>query len=204
MRRLAAILAVCLLPFLASAQNEKQIIEKINKASSEMKSLECDFVQTKYLTILDDKMVSQGKMYYQQPNMLRWEYTTPYKYTFILNSDKVVLKNSNRTDVIDVNQNKIFKEIARLMMNSILGKSLSDEKSFVTSIAETQTEWVATLVPVKKDMKQMWTKIVLHFDRTKNAVVKVEMHENSGDYTVIDLKNIKMNKSLGADTFSVE
>lgn len=204
MRRLAAILAVCLLPFLASAQNEKQIIEKINKASSEMKSLECDFVQTKYLTILDDKMVSQGKMYYQQPNMLRWEYTTPYKYTFILNSDKVVLKNSNRTDVIDVNQNKVFKEIARLMMNSILGKSLSDEKSFVTSIAETQTEWVATLVPVKKDMKQMWTKIVLHFDRTKNAVVKVEMHENSGDYTVIDLKNIKMNKSLGADTFSVE
>ena len=153
--------------------------------------------------ILNDKMVSEGKMSYQQPSALRWEYTSPYTYTFILNDNKILLKNNRRSDVIDVNQNKMFKEIARIMMNSIVGKCLTDDKAFKTTIAETPAEWVATLLPQKKDMKQMWTKLILHFDRKQNAVVKVEMFEKSGDFTVIDLKNAKTNKPIDKKVFAV-
>ena len=137
------------------------MIEQINKASAGMQSLECDFVQTKFLNILDDKMVSKGKMYYQQSDKLRWEYTSPYTYTFILNQNQVLLKNDSRSDVIDVNQNRIFKEIARMMMNSIVGNCLSDEKSFRTTVEVSGSDWVATLIPLKRDMKQMWNKLIL-------------------------------------------
>lgn len=176
----------------------------VGKASAEMESLECDFVQTKHLKILNDKMVSKGKMYYAQPGRLRWEYTSPYTYTFILNDSQVLLKNSTRSDVIDVNQNKIFKEIARLMMNSILGNCLTDEKSFQTDIETKGQEWIATLVPLKKDMKQMWTKLVLHFDSVKKSVVMVEMHEKTGDYTEIRLDNIMINRQIAENTFSIQ
>ncbi len=188
---------------IASAQDQSAIIAAINKHNAAMKTMECDFVQTKHLKMLNDKMVSHGRMYYQQSSKLRWEYTAPYTYTFILNDNKVMLKNSRRTDVIDVNQNKMFKEIARIMMNSIVGKCLTDDKSFKTSIQETPNEWIATLLPQKKDMKQMWTKLILHFDRNKNTVVQVEMHEKSGDYTVIELKNNKLNKAIDARIFNV-
>ena len=169
-----------------------------------MKTMECDFVQTKYLKMLNDQMVSKGKMSYQQPSALRWEYTTPYTYTFVLNDNKILLKNDRRKDIIDVNQNKMFKEIARIMMNSIVGKCLTDDKAFKTTIEETSAEWVATLLPQKKDMKQMWTKLILHFDRAKNAVVKVEMYEKTGDHTVIDLKNTKTNHPIDKKVFSVD
>lgn len=204
MRKFLVALFFCLSMMVASAQDQKAIIEKINQVCAEMKTMECDFVQTKHMKILNDKMVSEGKMSYQQPNALRWEYTTPYTYTFILNDNKILLKNNCRSDVIDVNQNKMFKEIARIMMNSIVGKCLTDDKAFKTTIAETPAEWVATLLPQKKDMKQMWTKLILHFDRKQNAVVKVEMFEKSGDFTVIDLKNAKTNKPIDKKVFAVE
>lgn len=187
-----------------SAQNQQAIVEKINKACAEMKTMECDFVQTKYLKMLNDQMVSKGKMSYQQPSALRWEYTTPYTYTFVLNDNKILLKNNRRKDVIDVNQNKMFKEIARIMMNSIVGKCLTDDKAFKTTIEETSAEWVATLLPQKKEMKQMWSKLILHFDRTKNAVVKVEMYEKTRDRTVIDLMNTKTNHPIDQKVFSVD
>ena len=139
-----------------------------------------------------------------QPGRLRWEYTSPYTYTFILNDSQVLLKNSTRSDVIDVNQNRIFKEIARLMMNSILGNCLTDEKSFQTDIETKGQEWIATLVPLKKDMKQMWTKLVLHYDSVKKSVVMVEMHEKTGDYTEIRLDNIKINRQIAESTFSIQ
>lgn len=204
MRKFLVALFFCLSMIVASAQDQKAIIEKINQVCAEMKTMECDFVQTKHMKILNDKMVSEGRMSYQQPNALRWEYTTPYTYTFILNDNKILLKNNRRSDVIDVNQNKMFKEIARIMMNSIVGKCLTDDKAFKTTIAETPAEWVATLLPQKKDMKQMWTKLILHFDRKQNAVVKVEMFEKSGDFTVIDLKNAKTNKPIDKKVFAVE
>lgn len=183
---------------------ELEIIEIVSRSTARMKSLECDFVQTKHISMLNDKMVSKGKMYYQQPDRLRWEYVTPYSYTFILNASQVMLKNSGRTDVIDVNRNRMFKEIARIMMDSILGRCLTDEKSFRTEITENEREWVATLYPQKKDMKQMWNRLVIHFDRSSEAVVKVEMHEPGGDHTVIDLKNININKTLDQQVFTIE
>lgn len=187
----------------AQEMNDAQIRQKINRAASALKSMQCDFVQTKSLRMLNDKMVSKGKMYYQKSDKLRWEYTTPYTYTFILSGDKVLLKNQNRNDIIDVNKNKLFKSIAQIMMNSVVGNCITDDKNFKTSLATTQTEWVATLQPLRKDMKQMFQKIILHFNKQKSMVSSVELIEKAGDKTLIELKNIKTNESIPAGMFVV-
>lgn len=166
-----------------------------------MKTLQCDFVQTKHLKMLNDKMVSRGKMYYSQSNRLRWEYVTPYTYTFILNNDKVLLKNKKRSDVIDVRQNKVFREIARMMMNSVVGDCLNDSKSFKNSISDRGGEWIATLVPLRKEMKQLFQTIFLHFNKKQGVVTSVEMVEKNGDRTIIELKNIKKNETIANNIF---
>ena len=160
-------------------------------------------MQTKHLKLLNDKMVSRGKMYYQQRDKLRWEYVSPYQYTFIINGSQVLLKNNGRRDQIDVNQNKVFKSIAQIMMNSVVGKCLSDDKNFRTSIVASGSEYVATLLPQRKDIKSMFEKIILHFDRQKAMVSKVELLEKKGDRTVIELRNIKSNVSIPQSTFAV-
>ena len=188
---------------LAQSTGDAKIKQQINAVASKMKTMQCDFVQTKYMKMLNDKMVSYGRMYYQQSDKLRWEYTSPYTYTFILNGSKVLLNKGKRSDVINVNQSKFFKEIARIMMNSVVGKCLTDEKDFKVSISTSASEWVATLLPQRKDMKQMFQKIVLHFSRSQMMVSSVELIEKKGDRTVIQLKNVKTNSTINAKMFSV-
>lgn len=188
---------------LTAQQSEAQIRQAITQAASAMKTMQCDFTQTKHLRMLNDKMTSKGRMYYQQTNRLRWEYTSPYSYTFILNDDKVLLRNAQRNDVIDVNRNKLFREIARIMMNSVVGTSLTDDKSFKSAIATNGNEWIASLLPQRKNLKQLFQKIVLHFSK-KNAMVKqVELIERNGDRTVIELNNIRTNEKISADMFTI-
>lgn len=176
---------------------------RINRAAMEMKSMECDFVQTKHLKLLSDKMVSKGRMYYQQKNRLRWEYTAPHKYVFILNDTKVSIHNGERNDVIDTNQNKVFKEIARVMMNSVVGKCLNDEREYKVEINANTSEWIAALTPLRKNMKQMFTSIVLHFDRQRAWVTKVELTEKNNDRTIIELKNVKTNHAISPNLFDI-
>ena len=205
MKRYLLLLLACLSLVSVSAQtlNEAQIRQRVNQAAAAMKTMQCDFVQTKHLKMLNDVMVAQGKMYYQQSSKLRWEYTNPYAYIFVLNGDKVLLKNRQRNDVIDVNQNKMFREIASIMMSSVVGNCLSDDKTFKTTITTANGEWIATLVPKRKDMRQMFQKIVLHFNQQRAVVSCVEMIEKNGDKTIINLKNIRTNETINASVFAV-
>lgn len=203
MRKILCILALCCLTLSLMAQGDRPLKQRIGQAAAAVKTLQCDFVQTKHMKMLNHDMVSKGKMYYQQPACLRWEYTTPYAYTFILNNDKVLLKNAKRNDVIDVKQNKMFREIAHIMLNSVVGSSLTDDKNFRSTITTAGGEWVATLLPQSREMKQMFSKIVLHISQKVAVVTQVELIEKSGDKTVIDLKNIKTNETISADMFAV-
>lgn len=196
-------LCLCLLNLSAQKVNEAKVKQQINAVASKMKTMQCDFVQTKYLKMLNDKMVSRGKMYYQQSNKLRWEYTSPYTYTFVLNGSKVLISKGKRSDVINVNQSKFFKEIARIMMNSVVGKCLTDSKDFKVSLTGASAEYVATLYPQQKQMKQMFQKIILHFNKQKSTVSKVELIEKKGDRTIIELKNVKSNAPINAKVFGI-
>ena len=196
-------LCLCLLNLSAQKLNEAKVKQQINAVASKMKTMQCDFVQTKYLKMLNDKMVSRGKMYYQQSNKLRWEYTYPYTYTFVLNGSRVLISKGKRNDVINVNQSKFFKEIARIMMNSVVGKCLTDSKDFKVSLTGASAEYVATLYPQQKQMKQMFQKIILHFNKQNSTVSKVELIEKKGDRTIIELKNVKSNAPINAKVFGI-
>lgn len=196
-------LCLCLLNLSAQKIDEAKVKQQINAVASNMKTMQCDFVQTKYLKMLNDKMVSRGKMYYQQSNKLRWEYTSPYTYTFVLNGSKVLISKGKRSDVINVNQSKFFKEIARIMMNSVVGKCLTDSKDFKVSLTGASAVYVATLYPQQKQMKQMFQKIILHFNKQKSTVSKVELIEKKGDRTIIELKNVKSNAPINAKVFGI-
>ncbi len=199
------IAAAFLCAFPSGAQtSQAEIKQKISKAAASVKSMECDFVQTKKMKMLGGEMTARGKMYFSGGNKLRWEYTSPYKYTFILNDSKVVISKDSRSDVIDVNQNAMFKEIVRIMMNSVTGKSLTDEREFTVTVSETSSTWTAGMTPVKKEMKKLFKRINLSFDRKKSMVTSVELVENGGDTTLIELLNVKTNAAIDAKVFRID
>ena len=206
MKRLLFLILILshIIPLSAQQLTEEQIKQKVNQTASAMKTMQCDFVQTKHLKMLNNDFVSHGKMYYQQSNKLRWEYTSPYSYTFILNNDQVLLKNKQRNDLIDVKQNKLFKEIVRIMMSSVIGNCLTDDKNYKVSVATIGNEWVATLLPQRKDMKQMFPKLILHFNAKKSVVNNVELYDKNGEKTIIELKNIRINETIPSNMFAIQ
>lgn len=206
MKRLLFLILILshIIPLSAQQLTEEQIKQKVNQTASAMKTMQCDFVQTKHLKMLNNDFVSHGKMYYQQSNKLRWEYTSPYSYTFILNNDQVLLKNKQRNDLIDVKQNKLFREIVRIMMSSVVGNCLADDKNYKVSVAAIGNEWVATLLPQRKDMKQMFQKLVLHFNAKKSVVNTVELFDKNGEKTIIELKNIRINETIHPHMFVIQ
>lgn len=203
-RILAILLLLCTTVLYTHAQSRQLMLDAIASATAQTRDMECDFVQTKKIKLLNRSMVSRGHMSYRQPDKLRWEYTTPYTYVFVVNGNKVQILNNNRKDVIDVDRNRMFREIVNIMLGTVAGTSLGDRSSFRTTVTGTQTEYIATLVPQKKEMRQMYSNIILHFDPKAGVVSKIEMNEAKGDMTTIELRNIHKNRNLNDARFSVK
>lgn len=205
---LILLIVACLLGFSTQASNltsqqKLQIITTINHAAAEIKTMSCSFEQTKHLSLLNDKMVSKGSMVYKQSDKLRWEYTTPYKYQFIFNGTKVYVGSKSRKNVIDTNTNKVFKEVARIMMNTVTGKALSNSSEFTVDVADNKTSYLITLIPKKKELKQMFSKIILTFSKSNTMISEVNIYEKNGDRTNIKLIGIKKNVWVNESSFTI-
>lgn len=206
MKKIILSLLMLILPLTAIiAQNytAAQVKQRINRVASTMNSMKCDFVQTKSLRMLKSKVVSKGVMYYGKPNKLRWEYTSPYHYVFILNGQTVWLKNSKGNSKIDVAQSKMFKEITRIMMSSVLGTCVSNNRDFKVSLSGHGNVWQAVMIPRRNPMKQMFSSITVYFDMARSMVSAVKMTEKNGDTTLITLKNVQTNTPINAKVFSL-
>ncbi len=156
----------------------------INSANAGVKSLQADFMQVKEMAIVKEKMVSSGKMYFQDGS-LRWEYLKPSRSVFVTDKDQM-------------KSNRMFRSMAGLMAGSVTGINLNDP-SFKVTMYSPGKGYVAELVPLKREMKQMFTKIRLLFG-ADNRVRQVELEESQGR-TVITLSNVKYNVSLDPGLF---
>lgn len=141
--------------------------------------------------MLNDKMVSYGKMSYHKPNRLRWEYTSPMAYVFAMDGDKVSITDKGHTKVVDAKKHKGFREVSKMMSEGFFEKSLTDPRLFTTTVTcekQPTLTYVATLVPKRKELKMVWSKLVLHFDVNNKMVKRAEMSGKNGDLTVIEFE----------------
>lgn len=183
------------------ARQQAQMFQTINAAASKITSITSSFTQVKTISFLNDKVRSTGNLYFTNQQQLRWEYISPYQYTFIINGEKVHIKNGKRSQTIDVKSSQMFKSIARMMMNSITGRNLMDNHDFTSRLYLQGREWVAIMTPRRSQIKKMFKSVTLYFNEQHSMVSRVVMTEPSGDTTVITLSNVKINATIPEQIF---
>ena len=182
-------------------QEQKDVIVRsIAGNVSAVKSIQCDFRQEKSVSLLNDKVVSKGRMYFSDGN-LRWEYLTPYSYVFLVNGQDVVVKSDDKTTKMDSRSGQLYKRIAPLMANTISGSNLVQNNDFNVEVYENGSKYVAKLVPVQARMKKMFSEISLYFNNNQNIVEKIVIAEASGDKTTIEILNAKTNVKVPDSVF---
>lgn len=211
MKRTAIIFtALCLLlalPRNSAAQevsSQAEIIAALSEAGAAIRSLECDFVQLMESSLIEGEVRSSGKMYFSEPSKLRWEYLEPEPGAFVLNADKALTINAKGRSELNANTNRMVKGLSSMILGSISGSSLSDQRNFKVSIEEKDGEWVATLIPQRKDLRQMWSSIVIRFDKNSKCARGIVLNEPGGDRTVIEFSKVKLNGAIAEELFSTQ
>jgi outer membrane lipoprotein-sorting protein len=177
--------------------------QKMQGQSQLINSMESNFTQEKYLSVMSEKIITKGHFNFKKVNMLRWEYTDPYKYVIAINKDKMFIKDNNKVTKYDINSNKMFKSINEMMVNTVQGNLLNN-KDYKPAFYENEKIYLVELTPVQKAAKDFLKNIYLYIDKTDYVVVKVKLTEPGDDYTIIDFTDRKTNQPIADEKFTVK
>jgi outer membrane lipoprotein-sorting protein len=172
-------------------------------AAKKLNTIQSDFVQEKNLAMLSEKISSSGKFWFKKDNLVRMEYTAPFKYLMIINKNNVFIKDDQKENKISARSNKLFQQINRIIVDCVQGTAL-DNKDFTVKTMEGKDGYLIYLSPVVKSMKELFNHINVVVDKKDYSIVRMEMVETGGDNTIIRFTNKQLNIPVSDALFAIK
>src|SRR5690606_27900794 len=83
-------------------ESQRRSFEQSLQHMVQLKTLEADFVQYKHMSFMQKPIVSKGKLYLKENNLLRWSYLTPFVYDMVFKNNKIQINDQGNKRTIDV------------------------------------------------------------------------------------------------------
>jgi outer membrane lipoprotein-sorting protein len=191
------------------AQNDFTPMASVGKFKEELKiesarvtGIESNFTQTKYIGLLSEKIVSSGKFYYNKPDKICMDYTSPMKYLMVINGNKIKIGSDGKSNVYDLNANKMMSQMQTLISACMTGNLEDLSSDYELSFKENNTlYWVRVLPP--ESVKSYLKSIDIYLDKNDLSVHQLKITETSDDYTEYVFTGKKKNPSIPHAKFSI-
>lgn len=170
-KRFLYIIALLLVQ-VSSLYAQEDLLERILSAN-ERTSLKAGFTQTRHSPMLEENLVSEGLLYLQQPDKIRWE----------------ILKPVHKVSVHDggVQGGRQFR--------------LPGRKDFSVTEISNDKQYFVTLVPIRNDLRRLFTRIVLIVQNDSLLIKEIQLFGRDGDYTILSFKDIQRDVELDPSLF---
>ncbi len=171
----------------------------IQDKAGEINSVMANFIQEKHLKILSKPLISKGTFYFQVPQSLRWEYTSPFQSILLIH-------NGNIKRYIKGNDGFIQDSGAELQAMQVVLQEImlwlrgrfNDNPNF-NAVLEPGPKIVLT--PKEKSFAAIIQRIELMLSNQPGIIETVCIYENDNSYTKFIFNNVKLNKPLKDSLF---
>ena len=181
----------------ASADALKDALAKVQSRYESTKTMEADFRQTVESPTLAAPLKTSGKVAFEKPNRMRWDYEPPDQQTIVGDGQSLWLFQPDMNQVIKAPLGEAFQASTPLTFLSGLG---SLERDFDTSLEkETPDSWVLKLVPKKDSALGV---LGLTVRKSDASIAEARITDSVGTVTKIAFSNEKRNGKIDAARFT--
>lgn len=198
-------LALCWSVSPCLAEDEAQVLRRIQEAAAEVRTIQADFQQVKHLAVFQTDMLTKGRMLLEKPDKLRWEYLEPSASGFMVNGADAIrwnelVREPERFSIDDDMAAKIVAE-QLLAWASVDLERLRGNFSITVEQAEPP---VLRLLPRSEQLREFLEHIQISFAADARVVRQVVIQEKDGDDTKLYFENVRINEPLPENVFTIQ
>lgn len=182
-------------------QDVKGFKKELQKASKSTKSIACDFVQQRQMSMMTQAIESSGSFWFKRPASIRWEYSQPYAYRIILAGRKAYVQGDEESREFDTESNALFQNLGEIMFSFILGDLSKAEENYHITYSQTPVHYHVKLLPATENVLEGLNRIEMYFDKQDYSLALIIMKAQENDFTQIRFINKRLNTDLDDSLF---
>lgn len=177
-----------------AAESAVQALEKIAEHNNHVKSIESRFTQTRYISFMNEELVSHGFFIFSQPDQLVWQYDAPVFFRLEYKNGQASFKNNPGDEAGSQKQNPRETEIAAKVGEQIMLWVSMDLHKIQSAydLTITQADPLSIdLAPKNKSASIVIRKMTLQFADNRLDMRCIILHEKDGDYIKLEFYDSK-------------
>jgi outer membrane lipoprotein-sorting protein len=182
----APLVAALLVPALASAApppTVDQILSHLEQSAKSLHSLDGEFTQRNRVKLFKQELTSKGRLRFEVPRKIVWEYTEPDPSSLVLDGDQATLTVPGAAPRrFDLAQDPTLRAVFDQLLFFIGGKSGAVKKDYALEAAGSAAEPILRLTPrAGSPVAQAFRKIELRLDGKTWLLRSLLLVEQNGD-----------------------
>ncbi len=165
-------------------------------------TITAEFMQEKSISALTEKVLSKGTFTYKKSGKVRIEYFEPYDHLMIMNGDRVLLRDGDRQNRMNMKSNKLLRQVNSIIVECIQGSALTSGE-FMSGVWEDKESYLVRLEPVAKSLKEFFVDIILVIEKEDYLARSIIMREPGGDTTTMIFTGKKINEPVPDSMFAL-
>lgn len=186
----------------AWASSLDEVLAELRRLASTVQTLSSEFHQEKYLALFKDMLPAEGRFHYRRPDSLRWELTSPITTGFVIQGKRGRRwgDDSGREESFDIARQPLMGIVAGQLLAWTQADFERLRRDFEIFL-ENRTPVVLRLVPKKGKGDGFLERLLVFFAPDGRHVLRIEVHEQGGDFTRITFHDTRINEPLGDHLF---
>lgn len=200
-------------PAASDAATLETVLHQLDKASTDFKSTEADFVWEQYQKVVDETDTQKGKIFFLRRDKdnthMAANVMEPDKKDLVFADGKLRFYQPRIDQLTEYDAGKNKGEVEAFLVLGFGGRGHDLAKSFhVKFIAYETVDGVRTakleLDPKSPKVKNNFAQIILWVDPARGVSLRQQFIEPSGDYRLAHYTNFKMNGKVGDEVFKIK
>jgi len=173
--------------------------EDIRAAAANISSVSAAFIQEKHMKVLIRPLISEGLLFFQTPDSLRWEYQRPIESILIAHAGEI--KKYIRKDgkiIVDAAANTPAMRFVTEEISSWLKGRFEENPLFSARLEPVRR---IVLTPRDKAFENMIQRIELVLSERPGIIDSVMIYEGENSFTRLRFTNVEINRPLNRRLF---
>ncbi len=200
MKRFLFITALIIMGLFFTGKASAQDWTSLKNSFRNIRCVKAEFLQKRYLKILTQPLLSDGKLFFCVPNSLRWEYLNPLR--------SVMLQKENAIQVYNFSEGAWKPEMgqaveARRMVLAEISQWFQgrfDESKAFKQVYSPGPPARVTMVPAE-GINRFIQRIEIILSAKPGVIDRVDIEEAEGSRTSIEFRNVEINSSFSSEVF---
>lgn len=178
-----------------------QSFEALRQASAQIESMEARIVQRKSLKILARPLVSEGRIAYQKPDLLRIEYDRPLWSLLLMRHGQIrrYIRQAGRRVPDAALRVEAMRAVGEEIQSWLQGRF--EDKGAFRATLEPGAPTRVILLPRTASLQAILHRIVLTLDVRPGVLRSILIEEGEGNQTLLEFEEVRLNAPVDAGAF---